>query len=167
MQNAPEPIKAKTFDDLSSEQQSRVRVFLSGRVKVFLTHFWRPDDPSEIEEAHINDWVEVLKTYHTNEIKNAMHAYLARPDKTERGRAIRPGPWRIVEIITAARCNDPGAIERRTKMANQIAKQAEQAAQARTPVTREQAAAILAEHDFSPKLTHEAAQARKKQGAQG
>jgi len=87
-------------------QQSQIRVWISGRVKVLLSHFWRPDDPVEVEEALLRDWVECLKDFTTDEINTACRAYLARPERSEAGRAIRPGPWIIVRMIERQRAHD-------------------------------------------------------------
>lgn len=124
---------AKRFGDLSLAQQSQIRGWISGRVKVLLGHFWRPDDPVEVEEALLRDWVEVLKGFSTDEVNAACRAYLAHPERTEAGRPIRPGPWTIVSLI-----------ERNRPRPNVVLKQAPTTAP-RELVTPEQAAAIMAE----------------------
>lgn len=87
---------------------------MAGRVKVFLSHFWRPDDPIEVEEAVIRDWVSVLHVYRTGDVDAAMVEYLANPDRSEAGKAIRPGPWSIVAIIGRNRARE--AATQRRKM---------------------------------------------------
>ena len=98
--------EVKRFDSLSNDQRNQVRVWISGRAKTLLSHFWRPDDPLEVEEEIRRDWVECLKDFGTEEINAACHAYLARPERTEAGRPIRPGPWAIVAIINRQRAHD-------------------------------------------------------------
>lgn len=89
----------KLFSDLSSDQQKNVRVWIAGRIKTLLAHFWRPDDPQPIEEAVISDWVEALVGYRTQDIQDACIAYLKAPDTAKSGAAIRPGPHHVIRLI--------------------------------------------------------------------
>lgn len=95
--------ETRSFDALSPQEQVQIRDWTSGRVKVFLAHFWRPDDPAAVEAALIRDWVEILKHYRSAEVSAAMRDYLANPDRTDAGRPLRPGPWAIVSRIQIER----------------------------------------------------------------
>lgn len=70
---------------------------------MFLDHFYRPDDDEAVEGSLIADWVEVLKCYAPKDVQDAMLRYLASPDRSSNGRAIRPGPWAICDLVRAAR----------------------------------------------------------------
>lgn len=128
---------AKRFGDLSPAQQRQTREWTAGRVKVLLNHFWRPDDPVEVEEALIRDWVEVLKDYPSAEVNAACRDYLAHPERTEAGRPVRPIPGTIVRIIERDRS--------RAAMARLATQRPVAATEPRQIVTPEQAKAILAE----------------------
>lgn len=78
-------------------------MWLAGRVRTFLSHFYRPDDPQALAEAAEADWVEVLKDYRTAEVQAAMLQYLRAPERSASCRAVRPGPWAIRDLILKAR----------------------------------------------------------------
>lgn len=118
--------------------QRQTREWLAGRVKVLLNQFWRHDDPVEVEEALIRDWVEVLKDYPSAEVNDACRAYLAHPDLTEAGRPVRPIPGTIVRIIERERSRAAAVTRGRPH-------KPEVDSEPRRIVTPEQAAAIMAE----------------------
>ena len=57
------------------ERQSR-RQWIAGRILTLLSHYWRDDDPSAMDEAIARDWADILEGMPQDAISKACMAYL-------------------------------------------------------------------------------------------
>lgn len=60
-----------------------------GRVQTLLSHYFQPNNPAELQEAALMDWLEVLEGFSEDDINRSCAAYLR--DQPRR----RPGPGDI------------------------------------------------------------------------
>lgn len=51
-------------------------MWIAGRVQVLLSHYFQPDNPQEVREAAIEDWVSILSDYSREAIDAACNRYL-------------------------------------------------------------------------------------------
>jgi hypothetical protein len=105
-----------------------------GRIATLLCHYWREDDPSELNEAIARDWADTLEGLPQEAIAKACTAYL----RQEPRRKPTPGA-----IYAMARDFIPRPV---------VVASAQVAEVQRPPrVSAERAAEILAEAGFRPK----------------
>ena len=64
-----------SFGPSLQERQSR-REWILGRIATLLGHYWREDDPSELNEAMGRDWADILEGLPQDAISRACMAYL-------------------------------------------------------------------------------------------
>lgn len=64
--------------------------WIAGRIKTLLAHYFQPDNPSELEEAAIDDWIEALLPFSQYAIKTACTNYLREEPRR------RPTPGSVV-----------------------------------------------------------------------
>lgn len=57
-------------------QSARHAEWLAGRIKVLLSHYFQPDNPQDVQEAAIDDWIEALSPFSQPAIDNACRRYL-------------------------------------------------------------------------------------------
>ena len=69
--------------------------WISGRVAVLLSHYWRSDDPDHMAEAVMVDWIEALAIYP----QWAISAAVLRWNRTSNGK--RPTPSHIAALCQA------------------------------------------------------------------
>lgn len=50
--------------------------WIAGRVQVLLSHYFQPDNPAEVQEAALDDWVAALIAFPRQAIEHACGAYL-------------------------------------------------------------------------------------------
>ena len=50
--------------------------WIAGRVQVLLSHYFQPDNPTDVVEAAIGDWIEALSPFSQPAIDNACRRYL-------------------------------------------------------------------------------------------
>jgi len=76
--------------------------WISGRVETLLAHYFQPDNPSEVLEAAIDDWVDMLKPFSQQAIQAACTEYLrSEPRRRPTPGAIRDFAERAVENARA------------------------------------------------------------------
>jgi hypothetical protein len=93
MENATDkPTSAPSVSQQNSQQDcsSEHIAWITGRVETLLSHFFQPDQPAEVTEAAIEDWVSALAGQPIVAIDHACRAYLK--DNTRR----RPVPSEIL-----------------------------------------------------------------------
>ncbi len=73
MANLPE---AKSFSGPSLQERQSRREWILGRIATLLSHYWREDDPSELNEAMGRDWADILEGMPQDAIAKACMAYL-------------------------------------------------------------------------------------------
>lgn len=71
--------------------------WIAGRVQTLLSHYFQPNDPAEVREAALDDWVSALIPFSRQEIEDACQNYL-RSSTTR-----RPLPADIRNRISARR----------------------------------------------------------------
>ena len=64
-----------SFGPSLQERQSR-REWILGRIATLLGHYWREDDPSELNESMGRDWADILEGLPQDAISRACMAYL-------------------------------------------------------------------------------------------
>lgn len=64
-----------SFGPSLRERQSR-REWILGRIATLLGHYWREDDPSELNEAMGRDWADILEGLPQDAISKACRRYL-------------------------------------------------------------------------------------------
>lgn len=74
MGNQVQEVKGSSGPSLQ-ERQSR-REWILGRIATLLGHYWREDDPSELNEAMGRDWADILEGMPQDAIGKACMAYL-------------------------------------------------------------------------------------------
>jgi hypothetical protein len=114
----------------SQERRSR-REWILGRIATLLSHYWREDDPSELNEAMGRDWADILEGIPQDALAKACTAYL----RNEPRRKPTPGA-----IYALARSFIPAPV---------IVHRAPEPVKER--LTAERAAEIMAEVGFRPK----------------
>ncbi len=57
------------------ERQSR-REWIAGRILTLLSHYWREDDPSAMDEAIARDWADILEGMPQDAVAKACRRYL-------------------------------------------------------------------------------------------
>jgi hypothetical protein len=103
-----------------------------GRIATLLSHYWREDDPSELNEAIGRDWADILEGMPQDAIAKACMAYL----RSEPRRKPSPGA-----IYALARENMPRPV---------IVARVPEPEPVRERMTAERAAEIMAEVGFRP-----------------
>lgn len=78
-------------DELRSAAQREE--WIAGRVKVLLAHYYQPTMTADLEEAALDDWLDLLDGYSQDQIEVACRKYLA-----DNGRN-RPTPGAILAIL--------------------------------------------------------------------
>ena len=77
MENLPTAETAKAQPWLNEPlTASRHALWISGRVQTLLSHYFQPDNPVEVVEAAIDDWVNTLMHVSQDEIERACGIYL-------------------------------------------------------------------------------------------
>lgn len=69
--------------------------WIAGRVQVLLSHYFQPDNPVEVKEAALDDWVKALITFPKQIIDRACERYLNNQPRR------RPTPGDIRSICGA------------------------------------------------------------------
>lgn len=90
--------KMETQQNLPAEQANvgQHAAWIAGRIKTLLAHYFQTENPSELEEAAIDDWIETLLPFSQHAIQTACSEYL----KTEPRR--RPTPASILSLAQKA-----------------------------------------------------------------
>lgn len=112
--------------------------WVAGRVQVLLSHYFQPDSPSEILDAAIDDWVDMISQFSEADINRACSTYLR--DQPRR----RPTPGDI-----RARCMTYRE-EAMRKYRRSLPPPPEEPTKPR--VTKEEADRITSELGFTPDL---------------
>ena len=113
------------------ERQLR-REWIAGRILTLLSHYWREDDPSAMDEAIARDWADILEGMPQDAIAKACRRYLT--DEPRR----KPTPGAIYAL---AREYMPRPV---------IVHRAPEPEPERQKVTPERAAEIMAEVGYRP-----------------
>lgn len=71
--------------------------WIGGRIETLLSHYFQPDQPQEVTEAALDDWVEVLVDYSQDHIENACKTYMRNQPRK------RPTPGDIRSICEQQR----------------------------------------------------------------
>ena len=88
MENAMERQRSAHVGQVNAGQHAQ---WISGRIETLLAHYFQPDNPSELLEAAIDDWIDMLLPFSQQAIQAACADYL----RTEPRR--RPTPGAIKE----------------------------------------------------------------------
>ncbi len=129
MTNLPEV--RGSFGPSLQERQSR-REWILGRIATLLGHYWREDDPAELNEAFGRDWADILEGMPQDAIAKACTAYL----RSEPRRKPTPGA-----IYALARSFIPAPV---------IVHRAPEPEPVKERLSAERAAEIMAEVGFKP-----------------
>lgn len=78
-------------DELQSAAQHEE--WIVGRVKVLLAHYYQPTMTADMEEAALDDWLDLLEGYSRSQIDAACRQYLSTEPRT------RPTPGAILAIL--------------------------------------------------------------------
>lgn len=129
------------FYALSEDQKEAHRAKIGLRVRALLGQFWQNHDVSDAEKAiEVEGWIDVLEDCSHSEIRYAWRDYqMNLTNRNAKGRLMKPDAGLLRRIITAKRPK-PEPID----------SVVETKAYPRDRVTKEEAAAILAEADFHP-----------------
>lgn len=111
------------------ERQSR-REWILGRIATLLGHYWREDDPSELNEAMGRDWADILEGMPQEAISKACMAYLRNEPRR------KPSPGAIYALAREMMPR-PAVVEQKNDSK-------------RERMTAERAAEIMAEVGFRP-----------------
>lgn len=84
MENAMERQQSAHVGRASAGQHAQ---WISGRIETLLAHYFQPDNPSELLEAAIDDWIDMLLPFSQQAIQAACAEYL----RTEPRRRPTPG----------------------------------------------------------------------------
>lgn len=103
-----------------------------GRIATLLGHYWREDDPAELNEAFGRDWADILEGIPQDALAKACTAYL----RNEPRRKPTPGA-----IYALARSFIPAPV---------IVHRAPESEPVKERLTAERAAEIMAEVGFRP-----------------
>jgi hypothetical protein len=87
MENAMERQQSAHVGRASAGQHAQ---WISGRIETLLGHYFQPDNPSELLEAAIDDWIEALLPFSQYAIKTACTNYLREEPRR------RPTPGSVV-----------------------------------------------------------------------
>lgn len=68
---------------------SQHAMWIAGRVQVLLSHYFQPDNPAEVQEAAVDEWIEILAPFSRQAIDQACKRYII--DQPRR----RPSPGDI------------------------------------------------------------------------
>lgn len=104
-----------------------------GRIATLLSHYWREDDPSELNEAMGRDWADILEGMPQDAIAKACMAYLRSEPRR------KPSPGAIYALAREY-------LPRPVVVPRPIAPEPE-----RKKMTAERAAEIMAEAGYRPK----------------
>ena len=121
------------FNHLSQVRLSH-RQWVLGRIATLLAHYWREDDPAELNEALGRDWADILEGLPQDAIAKACTAYL----RGEPRRKPTPGA-----IYAMAREYIPRPVI--------VARAPEPQGPKQERVSAERAAEIMAEAGFRPR----------------
>lgn len=130
MANLPE---AKSFSGPSLQERQSRREWILGRIATLLSHYWREDDPSELNEAMGRDWADILEGMPQDAIAKACMAYLRSEPRR------KPSPGAIYALAREY-------LPRPVIVPRPIAPEPE-----RQRMTAERAAEIMAEAGYRPK----------------
>ena len=125
--------KANANSSLGLQDRQSRREWISGRILTLLSHYWRDDDPSEMDAALARDWCDILEGMPQDAIAKACMAYL----RQEPRRKPTPG-----SIYALAREYMPKPV---------IVAKPQPPEPERERMTAERAAEIMAEVGFRPK----------------
>lgn len=75
----------------------------AGRVLTLLSHYYQPDQPSELSEAAMLDWLEILDGQSEAHIQRACIDHMRERPRT------RPTPGDILKRVNAFRANEARA----------------------------------------------------------
>jgi len=124
--------EVKSFSGPSLQERQSRREWILGRIATLLGHYWREDDPSELNEAMGRDWADILEGMPQDAIAKACMAYL----RSEPRRKPSPGA-----IYALARDYMPRPT---------VVHRAPEPEPVRERMTAERAAEIMAEVGFRP-----------------
>lgn len=68
--------KANAGSDRGLQERQLRRQWIAGRILTLLSHYWREDDPSVMDEAIARDWADILEGMPQDAIGKACMAYL-------------------------------------------------------------------------------------------
>ena len=119
-----------SFGPSLQERQSR-REWILGRIATLLGHYWREDDPSELNESMGRDWADILEGLPQDAISRACMAYLRNEPRR------KPSPGAIY------------ALAREMMLRPTVVPKTQQEAP-RERMSAERAAEIMAEVGFRP-----------------
>ena len=88
MANLPEH-RSPSASESGSQQDERHAVWIAGRIQTLLNHYFQPDNPADVTEAALDDWVDMLGPFSQPAIEHACASYLR--DQPRR----RPSPGDI------------------------------------------------------------------------
>lgn len=68
--------KANAESSLGLRERQLRREWIAGRILTLLSHYWREDDPSAMDEAIARDWADILEGMPQDAIAKACRRYL-------------------------------------------------------------------------------------------
>lgn len=68
--------KASAESSLGLLERQSHRLWIAGRILTLLSHYWREDDPSAMDEAIARDWADVLEGMPQTAIEKSCKRYL-------------------------------------------------------------------------------------------
>ena len=74
MMDRQQNVPAVRVNDSSSD--SAHAAWISGRIETLLSHYFQPDNPAEVMEAALDDWVDALSPFSRIAIEQACAKYL-------------------------------------------------------------------------------------------
>ena len=86
-------------EPLKNGQHAR---WIAGRVQVLLSHYFQPDNPQDVQEAALGDWIEALAEFDQSAIDRACAAYIRSQPRR------RPTPGDIRKQVMAPKSEAQG-----------------------------------------------------------
>ena len=75
MADLPTTIPAQTWQ--GGQQSDGLHAeWIAGRVQTLLSHYFQPDNPMDVQEAAIDDWIDALEPFSKSQIESACSAYI-------------------------------------------------------------------------------------------
>lgn len=75
------------------ENDLRHATWIAGRVETLLSHYFQPDNPAEVMEAAVDDWVSALARFSRADIEAACSRYLRQEPRR------RPTPGSVAAMV--------------------------------------------------------------------
>lgn len=67
---------SRNVSQQGSTQRIATRTWIAGRIQTLLSHYFQPDNPLEVQEAAVGDWVRQLDGLSQKSIEQACQTYL-------------------------------------------------------------------------------------------